>query len=1080
MAQAVFDEHPLEQYLREVGEGLEIMPGSTAALTQELEPFPLSSLIEPEDTFADNSSGDSEWEWRPQFLIYLLQSIETLVATAQLTKPTNPLVEQFKYNVISSSLLSPDLPTPHALGQARHSLAQHHSIPGNLPHSRTSSELSQVHQHPGVPTSYPSDSAANEAQFGLLSALVVLFAALLNAGLTRLAILTLWTGLAGIYYLRVQCHATRLLDLTPCLETLDELISVNTDWETIIQEVIAILEKDERNVLSSSTACTSPASSLRVALHSTLQTTQTQCDNVRHLLSALTSPSDLSQLSEMYAPPSPYKQNFAFHDIRAAKSSHSSSRKRRQRPMSIPTPPSPSATATNFTDHKRMTWNGSHNDDSFYANNSSSMVPVARRKARHRSDLSPFLGTSTSTSASISAPVTPAPSSPLARVSEDIHDDDLDVSFLDSSFDRSYDQDEEEEEEVNETTSFGAAALKLHRNRTINGLEAFSHPTTSSPSFSPLSSPPRSHPRPSPSANTSGNYILPISPRSSFVGSSRFTALRTSRQPLSLSVLRHALQAAIGAKRYACAHLLALRFREEDSVSVATPTAASMALCGSSLGSCGILEAENTYWDDVKSIMELLTSTLSDASSRLCEALREAEAMRLRDQTPTPLGSIDASTGASASPEVRKLVLEKEAGGKKKRLSEMIPSHLGNIGVTSFAPMPNQLSRFAGHVAAVQSGLEDARGYLEECVGALNDSAGQSELHPSAQPKGEDDEPGAEEHPALRAYEKLRRELGFALRECERGRNILLDLVKPPQLPGTDDEEGEGSEEGTPGLGHDSLSEESDKADNVISPSRSEDGVKDGVAVVNADEELKIDDASRELLLSADASHLPPAHASAEQVFEADTPILSSTPVRPKSKLSREERIKLVKARRKSGLGLGMATDVGLGIGLEPSPVIHGAEDSGGYDEKWGPGGDVVQELKDVIWKVGERRRKVQSQQPAPQQPQPSPSLQHSNENSHSSPSVTPAPSPSSLHTLRSHSISDFPVLSPEPRSANRASPSSSLARSSRRSLNLSQSLIPRRTSLMNMRSVLESLQKEVSESINKDDEPEGCVLSSE
>jgi hypothetical protein len=25
----------------------------------------------------------------------------------------------------------------------------------------------------------------------------------------------------------------------------------------------------------------------------------------------------------------------------------------------------------------------------------------------------------------------------------------------------------------------------------------------------------------------------------------------------------------------------------------------------------------------------------------------------------------------------------------------------------------------------------------------------------------------------------------------------------------------------------------------------------------------------------------------------------------------------------------------------------------------WGPGGDVVQELKDVIWKVGERRRQI-------------------------------------------------------------------------------------------------------------------------
>jgi len=27
--------------------------------------------------------------------------------------------------------------------------------------------------------------------------------------------------------------------------------------------------------------------------------------------------------------------------------------------------------------------------------------------------------------------------------------------------------------------------------------------------------------------------------------------------------------------------------------------------------------------------------------------------------------------------------------------------------------------------------------------------------------------------------------------------------------------------------------------------------------------------------------------------------------------------------------------------------------------EKWGPSGEVVQELKDVIWKVNEKRRKM-------------------------------------------------------------------------------------------------------------------------
>src|SRR6202035_3427655 len=59
------------------------------------------------------------------------------------------------------------------------------------------------------------------------------------------------------------------------------------------------------------TSPASPSSALRVALHSSLHTTQTQCDNIRRLFSALTAPAELAQLSEMYAPPSPIKANFA-------------------------------------------------------------------------------------------------------------------------------------------------------------------------------------------------------------------------------------------------------------------------------------------------------------------------------------------------------------------------------------------------------------------------------------------------------------------------------------------------------------------------------------------------------------------------------------------------------------------------------------------------------------------------------------------------------------------------------------------------------------------------------------------------
>ena len=79
---------------------------------------------------------------------------------------------------------------------------------------------------------------------------------------------------------------------------------------------------------------------------------------------------------------------------------------------------------------------------------------------------------------------------------------------------------------------------------------------------------------------------------------------------------------------------------------------------------------------------------------------------------------------------------------------------------------------------------------------------------------------------------------------------------------------------------------------------------------------------------------MEPEPPGVEQVFESDVQVGVYT--RERSKLPREERIKLAKARREQQ-----------------------ADEERPEAEKWGPGGEVVQELKDVIWKVGERRRKM-------------------------------------------------------------------------------------------------------------------------
>jgi len=100
-------------------------------------------------------------------------------------------------------------------------------------------------------------------------------------------------------------------------------------------------------------------------------------------------------------------------------------------------------------------------------------------------------------------------------------------------------------------------------------------------------------------------------------------------------------------------------------------------------------------------------------------------------------------------------------------------------------------------------------------------------------------------------------------------------------------------------------------------------------------------------------SHLDdpdPKFIGIEEVFEANTEDFGGFK-RERSKLTRDERIALAKARReRKELGLIPANDDWV---TDPSETQN-KRTSGGI----GPGVEVVQELKDVIWRVGERRRK--------------------------------------------------------------------------------------------------------------------------
>ncbi|KAJ7493297.1 hypothetical protein B0H11DRAFT_2005769 [Mycena galericulata] len=744
MAQPLFDDHPLEQYLRAAGEPPEIMPGSAPEFLQDLDDF-------------DTQDEEEEREWRPYLLVRMVESSQ--------------FAERFKYDVISSSLLASSLPVPHS-----HRRSMSPSLPGKL-------KLDVPPNHPHEPVDY-----------WLLASLFATAAVFLGMGLYLFAVASV--GGATIY---VYTHSDGSKpDMTSTMSALDELITANALWDSVVQDTVNQLEKEEESPPS-------PVSAIRLSLHSSLHTTQTQCDNVRHLFSALTAPLELAQLAEMYAPPSPRN--------------------------SMP-PPSPDVASH---DSKRTTWNGSYTS---LAGTPTSHVIKNREK--RRSDLSGLLNVSSFRSHS-------APSTPPATALAEVHED-----------------------EAEDQHQFGVAALELHRRRRISGIETLRLHAT----------PPRS----------------PLTGMSTISHASRFTTMQTMRHPLALSSMYHALDGALASKRYACSHLLALRFGDED---------------------------DEGYWEDVRSVMALLTTTFADAAARLTEALEEAEHQDAE--------LVDISVDSAGMDSAR-------ATGGRTAASML----------TSFAPVPTHLTRFAAHVDAISSALDDAREHLAECVAALRAKSPapdqQQHLRRRRSRTFSLSQQQPPELPALQAYERLRRELGLALRECERGRDRLLEIVAPPVLPPSAD--AAESEEDVPSLGHDA-SDECDEASPmdeeqtgqhdsavVVAPGDG-DGLGLGVAVAG-------DDATAHLLLGASARHLP--LPGAEQVFESEAEVGLFT--RERSKLTREERIRLAKTRRESGLESSLP-----GTDSTSAPVV--------LREKWGPGGEVVQELKDVIWKVGERRRKM-------------------------------------------------------------------------------------------------------------------------
>ncbi|KAM5541422.1 hypothetical protein V8D89_004976 [Ganoderma adspersum] len=879
MAQPLFDQHPLEQYFRNTGETSEPMPGGS----QDFAP------VGEDDSEDDIYSSPPRDIQLPEFVVRAIQILNDLLQSSSCSSRDNSFEERFKYDIISSSLLSSSLAAPTIT--PRPSLTP--EIPGKL--DGVGGLVGDTHSPSDSNTDFPSPDSTTppnpnpsgpESPIALLSIAVLCF----STGFNLLAVVFI----AAAIYVRyvVQADHSTSDSLSQSLHALNELISAGNVWDSAVNEAIVLIENEERSIFYGPTSPQAPSSALRIALQSSLFTTQTQCDNVRQLLSALTCPTSLSQLTEMYAPTSPIRPPIALGEPGSSPSSTI-------RPFSHPSARRTSPKSSDI--NKRATWNGSYAALAGAGSPTAHLLSNRKKQNRRSNVISMFQPVSPRTGAfsSFSAPVTPEPISPeeggghLAGVLE---------------------EDDNATEELEDKNYFGAAALDLQRKRRSVALEALGLPP---PSYTPPKSPTRGGGRP----------LSLLSPTIS--SASRLTPVHTTRHPLSLSGLHLALQGALAAKRYSCSHLLALRFTEDE---------------------------DDSYWEDVRSVMALLSTTFSDASARLVDALDDAEKRRKKDEHPTP------PRGNTPTPSGKDYVRGHERKNSPLR-NDYTPRSL--MELVSFAPMPSSMARLASHIETISAALHDACEHIDECVGALRDpavAARRASLDLTT--------PGAaadvQGHPAFQAYDRLRKELGFALRECERGRERLLDVLSPRPLP-LAEAEMEGDDEdaapNTPGLKHDSESETSEKG--PASPRGL--GLTLSYGREDHDHDHDLDDATAHLLLTASSQHLPPP--GVDQVFEADSGSGAAFS-RPRSKLTREERIKLAKVRRASGGLLSASSPVGPGAGVGSAdfePLSAPAR------ERWGPGGEVVQELKDVIWKVGEKKRKMSQQVPRALELEPAP-----------------------------------------------------------------------------------------------------------
>ncbi|KAH7098583.1 hypothetical protein BKA62DRAFT_364987 [Auriculariales sp. MPI-PUGE-AT-0066] len=876
MAEALFedgDPHPIEAYLREATDlaiGSGLLPGGLEEYAED--PNPLRN--------------DSVLALCVKLTVKIIRPLLPLPNPSHLDGVNKELSERLKYLVISSPLLSSSLTA--AL------------TPRRASGMRTPSFMPALHvAQPSF--AYGQQDAPKELSRTRLVLLAVLPLTLMAGHFSFALFCALAYALFHSIFGTRDKRASLLARPSPLIQTItsvEALIAAGSFWDAVVAEGFNVLDKEDRSIASSPTVADAQIP-LRVSLGSTLTTTQHQFDNIRNLFVPLTSSDALTRLSEMYAPPvmKPAMPSAAVRTM----SPPDASRRLSYNSMSRSRPPSLRLSlsqeslshirghSTSTIADKRTTWYGG-----------AATLPRSpeSRSAKRRSGLSTMF----------SQPATP----------ESPGDDPF---FVDTSSQPSSYNDSPLERSLSTPSRMGLT--RRHSARTPTALsptsQSFGSSTLSEHTYTGL--PVRSRRR---------SLTRNPSPNSS---SSRFATIPRSSPPNSAAALRQALEATMASRRYAVAHMLALRFEdeqeEEEDDFVLVPEERD----------------DDSYWEAVRSVVDLLTSAMEDASTRLIEALEEAEHEAVMVAQPSP--PLSPHLGLS-------LEMPEHVVSFAQRLlfpPGLLPSDSG-----SFAPGPSNLARLAGHMDSIVESMGNIKDHLSELATTIRS-------YQHEQMDG-DESNGARmdglRSQSLTVYERLRSELGVALRECERSRGPLQNALWPPAPPAA-------AYDDTPELSGGSAS----SCDSGFGMAHDSPEMPHPSALLPAPEiELtgfrRDDDASAHLLRDTSAAHLPPM--GIEQVFEASTaPAASAQPqLRERSKLNRSERIELAKVRRETDKTKRQSLIAALGFNALEEHNKQAQQEQLEHEQRdtWGPGTEVVQELKDAIWRVGERRRKMGEREP--------------------------------------------------------------------------------------------------------------------